>query len=252
MTSIYDRPVRELVQTALSDMPDPFTSQHMVQWFAKRYDKIDPRTVRAHLRRACINIPPDATGARWGADDRTVYRLSRGQFTPYRREVHGDFEHGLPSGLAEETEVDDLGDVPADAAEASFALEVHLEEFMETNWPSIDFGRPLRIWTDENDEWGRQYSTAVGVIDFLCEDKAANELVVVELKRGKSSDRVVGQILRYMGWVRETLADGRGVSGIIITHEYDDRVRYAVAELPRVEAWTYQVSFTLDTKAFAV
>ena len=45
---------------------------------------------------------------------------------------------------------------------------------------------------------------------------------------------------------------GRDVSGIIITHEYDDRVRYAIAELPKVEAWTYQVSFTLDTKAFAV
>ena len=74
----------------------------------------------------------------------------------------------------------------------------------------------------------------------------------MELKRGKSSDRVVGQTLRYMGWVREHLADGPGVSGIIITHEYDDRVRYAVAELPNVDAWTYSVSFTLDTKAFAV
>ena len=113
----------------------------------ERYDKVNPRTVRAHLRRACVNIPPDATGARWGADDRTVYRLSRGEFTRYRREVHGDFEHGLPLGLAEETEVDDLSDVPADAAEASFALEVHLEEFMEANWSSIDFGRPLRVWT---------------------------------------------------------------------------------------------------------
>ena len=65
-------------------------------------------------------------------------------------------------------------------------------------------------------------------------------MVVVELKRGKSSDRVVGQILRYMGWVREQLANDRGVSGIIITHEYDDQVRYAIAELPKVEAWTYQ------------
>ena len=110
---------------------------------------------------------------------------------------------------------------------------------------------PLRIWTDGGGEWGRQYQTEVGVIDFLCEDEAANELVVVELKRGRSSDRVVGQILRYMGWVREQLAGGRDVSGIIITHEYDDKVRYAVSELPRVEAWTYQVSFTLDTKAFA-
>ena len=249
MTSIYDRPVRELLQTALDDLPDPFTSQDMVQWFATRYEGVNPRTVRQHLRFASVNVPPGTADRHWRDEERTVYRLGRGQFTLYRPDVHGVFENGsLP---------DPDGDIPgedlaADDSEASFALEEHLEEFMETNWPSIDFGRALRIWTDADGEWGRQYSTEVGVIDFLCEDKAANELVVVELKRGKSSDRVVGQILRYMGWVREKLAGGREVSGIIITHEYDDRVRYAIAELPKVEAWTYQVSFTLDTKAFAV
>ena len=247
MTSIYDRPVRELLQTALDEMPEPFTSQHMVQWFAEHYEKINPHTVRAHLRRACVNVPPDATGATWQAADRTVYRRSPGQFTRYRREVHGDFENGLPMGPPGEADPAD----GEDGGEASFALEAHLEEFMEANWSSINFGRPLQIWTDGNGGWGRQYATDVGVIDFLCEDKAGGELVVVELKRGKSSDRVVGQILRYMGWVREQLAGHRDVSGIIITHEYDHRVRYAVAELPRVEAWTYHVSFMLDTKAFA-
>ena len=50
MTSIYDRPVRELLQTALDDLPDPFTSQDMVQWFATRYEGVNPRTVRQHLR----------------------------------------------------------------------------------------------------------------------------------------------------------------------------------------------------------
>ena len=249
MTSIYDRPVRELLQTALDDLPDPFTSQDMVQWFATRYEGVNPGTVRQHLRFASVNVPTGTADRHWQDEDRTVYRLGRGQFTRYRPDVHGILEKGsLP---------DPDGDIPdediaADDSEASFALEMHLEDFMEANWPSIDFGRPLRIWTDDDDEWGRQYSTEVGVIDFLCEDKAANALVVVELKRGKSSDQVVGQILRYMGWVRETLADGRDVSGIIITHEYDDRVRYAVAELPKVDAWTYSVSFTLDTKAFAV
>ena len=252
MTMLYDKPVRELVHSALDEMPDPFTSQDMVQWFAKHYEKVNPRTVRAHVRRACVNIPPDATGATWASADRAVYRLSPGHFTRYRQAVHGDFEQGLPVGLADETEHNDLDIAAEDGAEASFALEAHLEEFMDSNWPSIDFGCSLRIWTDDEDSRGRQYVTDVGVIDFLCEDEAANELVVVELKRGKSSDRVVGQILRYMGWVREKLADGRGVRGIIITHEYDDQVRYAIAELPRVEAWTYQVSFTLDTKAFAV
>ena len=248
MTSIYERPVRELLQTALDDLPDPFTSQDMVQWFATRYEGVNPGTVRQHLRFASVNVPTGTADRHWRDEERTVYKLGRGQFTRYQPDIHGVFENGsLP-----DPDIDTRGeDLAADDAEASFALEEHLEEFMEANWSSIDFGRPLRVWTDADGEWGRQYRTDVGTIDFLCEDVASNEMVVVELKRGKSSDRVVGQILRYMGWVREQLANDRGVSGIIITHEYDDQVRYAIAELPKVEAWTYQVSFTLDT-AFAI
>ena len=251
MTSMYDRSVRKLIHDAIADMPETFTSKDAIQWFAEHYRKISDGTVRQHLRFASVNIPRARANRSWRDDERTLYRLARGQFTRYRPEVHGEFEGGLPAGLAEETRDDDPDDPADDNEESAFALEEHLEDFMEANWGAIDFGRGLRIWTDDEDEWGRQYGTEVGIIDFLCEDEAANELVVVELKRGKSSDRVVGQILRYMGWVREHLAEGRGVSGIIITHEYDDRVRYAVAELPNVEAWTYSVSFTLDTKAFA-
>lgn len=251
MTARYERPVRELLQIALGDMSDPFTSADMVLWFQSRYDKVSPNTVRSHLGFASVNVPTGTADRHWRDEDRTIYRLSRGQFTRYRPEIHGLFENGFPLGLAEETEDNDLGDDPADDEGAAFALELHLEEFMEANWESIDFGRPLRIWTNEDGEWGRQYGTEVGIIDFLCEDDATDEMVVVELKRGKSSDQVIGQALRYMGWVREHLANGRGVKGIVITHEYDDRVRYAVAELPNVEAWTYSVSFTLDTRAFA-
>ena len=250
MTSIYDRPVRELLQTALDEMPDPFTSQDMVQWFATRYEGVNPGTVRHHLRFASVNVPTGTADRHWRDEERTVYKLGRGQFTRYRPELHGPWKDGHLVGVDEEAEEDEVDDVEAAAA---FGMERHLEDFMADNWVSIDFGRPLRVWTDEQGVPGRQYDTGeVGIIDFLCEDASASGLVVIELKRGKSSDRVVGQTLRYMGWVREHLADGRGVSGIIITHEYDDRVRYAVAELPNVDAWTYSVSFTLDTKAFAV
>lgn len=43
---------------------------------------------------------------------------------------------------------------------------------------------------------------------------------MIELKRDKSSDAVVGQILRYMGWVQKHLAEnGELVSGLIIATE---------------------------------
>ncbi len=71
---------------------------------------------------------------------------------------------------------------------------------------------------------------------------------MIELKRGKSSDSTVGQILRYMGWVRENLAKpSQRVRGIIIAREVDDALRYAVKYLQDVSVLTYKVDFKLSS-----
>jgi hypothetical protein len=59
----------------------------------------------------------------------------------------------------------------------------------------------------------------------------ANTLIVVELKRGRPSDKVVGQAARYIGYMRTYPAKpGQPVEGlIIIAHEADEPLRYAVA-----------------------
>jgi RecB family endonuclease NucS len=89
-----------------------------------------------------------------------------------------------------------------------------------------------------------------GRLDFLCRDLDTDALVVVELKRGLPSDRVVGQTARYMGWVRSELADrDQGVEGIIVAHESDDRLRYAVAAVPAMTLFVYEVSFGLKPTA---
>ena len=75
----------------------------------------------------------------------------------------------------------------------------------------------------------------------------AGDFVVIELKRGKTSDSTVGQLLRYMAWVDENLATiGKRVRGIIIAREIDDALRYAVRPLSSVTVLTYTVDFKLD------
>jgi restriction system protein len=54
---------------------------------------------------------------------------------------------------------------------------------------------------------GEQYPTDTGPIDVLAESHDGTELLVVELKRGRASDSVVGQIQRYMGYVAQDLAE---------------------------------------------
>jgi len=93
---------------------------------------------------------------------------------------------------------------------------------------------------------GQQYVTPIGRIDILAKDKKGKEWLVIELKKGKNSDQVVGQILRYITWVKENEAsDGELVKGIIITREHDEKLKYAVRAVADVDLMTYSVNFTL-------
>ncbi len=108
------------------------------------------------------------------------------------------------------------------------------------------WGRRLRPYeTPESN--GRQFPAGTWSIDFLAVDEDSNDLVVIELKRGQTSDATVGQVLRYMGWVRENIAeDAQQVKGLIVCREVDDALRFAVRNLPAVSVVTYRVDFRLS------
>jgi restriction system protein len=141
---------------------------------------------------------------------------------------------------------DALGEVSAEYS-AGFILEAHLEAFLAGNWKSINWGRLLRICEGPDGKSGHQFVTPIGRLDFLCIDQVTDALVVVELKRGRPSDMVIGQIARYMGYVRSHLAmPGQAVEGLIVSHEADDALRYAVAAFPVLAVMTYEVTFELS------
>jgi restriction system protein len=130
---------------------------------------------------------------------------------------------------------------------AGFILEAQLEAFLVRNWKSISWGRLLQICEGPDGKSGHQFVTPIGRLDFLCIDQVTDALVVVELKRGRPSDTVVGQIARYMGYVRSQLAmPGQSVEGLIVAQEADDALRYAVAAFPGLQLMTYQVTFELS------
>jgi len=83
-----------------------------------------------------------------------------------------------------------------------------LEEALEKNPSALEKG--LRLVKN-----GRQFPTDVSNIDLLMQDKD-RKYVVVELKKGKTEDDVVGQTLRYMGWISQNLSKGKLVTGIIV------------------------------------
>jgi len=129
--------------------------------------------------------------------------------------------------------------------EKRFALESHLEEFIHSNWAGIAWGKSLRLYETPDGD-GRQFPAGTWSIDFLAVDNETNELVVIELKRGQTSDATIGQVLRYIGWVKENIAEtDQNVRGIIVCQEVDDALKYAVQQISNVDVFTYQVNFKL-------
>lgn len=129
---------------------------------------------------------------------------------------------------------------------ASFALEEHLEDFLVKNWAHTELGKDYDIY-EEDGIPAQQYQTDTGPLDILAISKDKKRLVVVELKKGRASDAVVGQTLRYMGYVQDELAEeGQTVEGLIITHEDDKRIRRALTMIPNITFYLYQVSFKLQ------
>src|SRR5690606_6511298 len=102
------------------------------------------------------------------------------------------------------------------------------------------------IYEEDGEPAGQQYPTDTGEIDILAVSKDGKELLVVELKKGRASDAVVGQIQRYMGYVLDELAESnQTVRGCIIALEDDLRLRRALRVTSNIDFYRYNVSFKL-------
>jgi restriction system protein len=215
-------------------------------------------TVSKGLKEGDIAITPDGKGCYRAGRISGPYFYAAGQILPHRRPVewfNDPFERIEMSeelkrstnstgtccditSYAEELEALIGGNAPAnpDAENSSlrdvaaFAMEKHLEDFLVQNWAATELGRDFEIYSEDGEIVGQQYLTDSGPLDILAVSKDKKRLLVVELKKGRASDVVVGQTLRYMGYVKEELAEpGQIVEGAIVALEDDGRIRRALA-----------------------
>ena len=127
-----------------------------------------------------------------------------------------------------------------------FALEKHLEDFLVANWPNTPLGKTHDIFREDDEIIGQQYPSDTGPIDILAISKDRKELLIVELKKGRASDNVVGQIQRYMGFVLSDLAESdQTVKGAIIALEEDQRIKQALKVAPNIDFYRYEIRFDL-------
>jgi restriction system protein len=129
---------------------------------------------------------------------------------------------------------------------AAFQMEKHLEDFLVHNWAQTPLGEEYMIYENDGEQAGQQYPTSTGPIDILAISKDKKTLLVVELKKGLASDKVVGQVLRYMGCVKHDLAEeDQKVKGVIIASDDDINIRRALYATQNVDFFRYRVQFNL-------
>jgi hypothetical protein len=154
-----------------------------------------------------------------------------------------------PEIAADANAVSVLGEPTEDAVseeeQFEFALESHLRDFIVRNLSTLPIAnKRLKLFLDQSNRNGVEYPTDVGPIDILAEDESGN-FIVVELKLSRGPDKAMGQLLRYMGWVKKTLAGQHEVYGVIVAKDMDQKLRFAALLVPNVSLLEYEVDFRL-------
>jgi len=186
---------------------------------------------------AAGGVTPPARPAREGAPTGDIARRSPAIFGP--PVARGSAVQRVDPGSVD-TSVD-----PEPYLEelAAFALEAQLRDFMISQLPRLSVGgMSLRLFRDASGRSGREYPTGVGPIDILAVAPDGT-FIVFELKRAQGPDRALGQLARYMGWVRANLAAGAEVRGAVVARSIGEKLRYAAAAMPGVILLEYEVDF---------
>jgi hypothetical protein len=207
--SIYDKPTKQLMQEFSGGCLKPgqiFEKKQAVDWFAKHYPNIKPTTVQMHVEGMAINsgarkhhhnIKPNSGHNLFFKTAPGKFRLWEPTTDPqpiYREQISADVDN-----VTDDISEDDQSETNGGSQE--FAFERDLRNYLAKNLNSLEKG--LTLFHDEEFS-GIEFPVGGRFIDILATDSQSN-YVIIELKVSRGYDRVVGQILRYMAWVKKTL-----------------------------------------------
>ncbi len=243
--ALYEKSVKLLFRDMANDLSlqkgDILERDRINSWFKQKYPLIKPGTISAHILKLSINAPSRIhyNVDQNGRDD-LLYQIDSKKFRLYDPSSDPDPIYSKPK----EDEIT-KGELKNSNEENGneFAYEKDLQNFLAKNLSLIEPGLILYM---EEDITGIEFPVGNRFIDILATDKN-NNYVVIELKVSRGYDRVVGQILRYMAWIRKNHAEeNQKVRGIIIAREISDDLLLACSETKNVELYEYSLSVSLN------
>lgn len=138
--------------------------------------------------------------------------------------------------------VADMGDILEEELRTRIAAQSTIEPFFGSSYKGYTLYRE-----PDGKVTGELYDTrAVGQIDILYHNNSG-DFLVIELKRTKdTADSAVGQIARYVGWVKDNLSKGGKVEGLLVARSASEELKYAVKTLKDCRLLTYELQFKIN------
>lgn len=237
--AIYDQPVRILMKhmaDAFALQPgQQFTKHQAVDWFTEHYPKIKNGTITAHLVRLSTNAPSRLHYNAKPNEDDLFFQLDGGHYRLYDPN-----QDPAPIRKPEGTPPPDEDPEPQGSAE--FAYEKDLRNYLAKNLSVIEPG--ITLYEDDGIN-GIEFPAGGRFIDILAVD-SGGAFVVIELKVSRGYDRVVGQLMRYMAWIRKNQAEpDQKVRGIIVAREISEDLLLACSLLTGVQLFEYELSLAV-------
>jgi endonuclease len=237
---IYDKPVRLLMKNMADALAlqqgQLLTRQQAVDWFAQHYPKIKTGTIACHLIRLSTNAPSRIHYSPKPGEDDLFFQTDGSHFRLYDSQ-----RDPAPIRTGDERQESKPQDDDQPRG-TEFAYESDLRNYLAKNLAVIEPG--LKLYEDEGIT-GIEFSVGGRFIDILAVD-SHGDLVVIELKVSRGYDRVVGQLMRYIAWIRKHQAEPeQKVRGIIVAREISEDLLLACSELPSVQLFEYELSLAL-------
>jgi hypothetical protein len=239
--ALYEKPVRLLFKDMVSDLGvepgEVITRDEVNDWFKANYPKVKYGTISAHLLKMSSNAPSRIHySANPNGDDDLLFQIDSHRFRLF--EPASDPAPIYERQIVGEEENEYVGSIER----SKFAYESDLQSYLAKNLSLIS--PDLSLYEEEGIS-GIEFPVGSRRIDILAVD-SNKEYLVIELKVSKGYDRVVGQLLRYISWIRKYHADpGQKVRGVIVAREISEDLLLACSELPNIELFEYELSISL-------
>jgi hypothetical protein len=236
--------MRDFVRDRGLQTGQPFAREDVLSWFRERYPLVKEGTIHAHLKKLSTNAPSRLHyGVSRGGDDDLFFQIDPSRFRLF--DPSSDPAPIYPDGNG----TPPVPPVPpVEDSTSAFAYEHDLRDYLARNLRLIN--PSLTLYQDEGIN-GVEFPVGGRFIDILALDADRN-FVVIELKVSRGYDRVVGQLLRYMGWIEQHQADaGQSVKGVIVAKSISEDLRLACRRVRDVSLFEYELAVTLRPVSLA-